>query len=83
MAKIVPLHQVDSLVMPLAGGASLRVTRFLESAKVALTLHGPADGDIGGVVLHTDRARLLASWLLRMADASDAGCGGAPHRTAG
>lgn len=72
MSKVVPLHQVDSLVMPLADGASLRVTRFLESSRVALTLYGPGGGDVGGVILQTDRARLLASWLERMADASDA-----------
>ena len=72
MAKIVPLHQVDALVMPLADGASLRVTRFLESSRVAVTLHGSEGGDLGGVILQTDRARLLASWLERMADASDA-----------
>src|SRR5262249_60021003 len=78
MAKIVPLHQVDSLFMPLAAGASLRVTRFLESPRVALTLHGPGGGDVGGVLLHSDRARLLASWLMRMADASEAGRPHAP-----
>jgi hypothetical protein len=72
MSKIVPLHQVDALVMPLADGASLKVTRFLESQPVAVTLHGPGGGDGGGVILRTDRARLLASWLERMADASDA-----------
>jgi hypothetical protein len=73
MSKIVPLHQVDALVMPLADGASLKVTRFLESHRVAVTLHGPGGGDVGGVILQTDRARLLASWLERMADASDGG----------
>jgi hypothetical protein len=35
---------------------------------------------VGGVILQTDRARLLASWLERMADASDAG--GSPTRVA-
>ena len=72
MGKVVPLHEVDSLVMPLAEGASLRVTRFLESPRVALSIHGPGGGDAGGVILHAERARLLASWLLRMA----AECGG-------
>jgi hypothetical protein len=70
MGKVVPLHEVDSLVMPLAEGASLRVTRFLESPRVALSIHGPGGGDAGGVILHADRARLLASWLIRMADES-------------
>jgi hypothetical protein len=72
MGKVVPLHEVDSLVMPLAEGASLRVTRFLESPRVAISVHGPGGGDAGGVILHAERARLLASWLLRMADE----CGG-------
>lgn len=72
MGKVVPLHEVDSLVMPLAEGASLRVTRFLESPRVAISIHGPGGGDAGGVILHADRARLLASWLVRMADE----CGG-------
>jgi hypothetical protein len=81
MSKIVPLHRVDSLVMPLADGASLHVTRFVESHRVAVTLYGPGGGDVGGVILQTDRARLLASWLQRMADASDAGwAGAAPGR---
>jgi hypothetical protein len=79
MSKIVPLHQTDALVMPLADGASLKVTRFLESQRVAVTLHGPSGGDVGGVILQTDRARLLASWLERMADASDASCGPTPR----
>ena len=48
MGKVVPLHEVDSLVMPLAEGASLRVTRFLESPRVAISVHGPGGGDAGG-----------------------------------
>jgi hypothetical protein len=73
MSKIVPLHQIDSLVMPLADGASLRVTRFLESPRVAVTLYGPEGGNVGGVILQSDRARLLASWLEKMANESEAG----------
>jgi hypothetical protein len=84
MSKVVPLHQVDALVMPLADGASLRVTRFLETPRVAVSLYGPEGGDVGGVILQTERARLLASWLLRMADESDAGwIGPTPRRSAG
>jgi hypothetical protein len=80
MSKIVPLHQVDSLVMPLADGATLRVTRFLETPRVAVTLYGPEGGNVGGVILQSDRARLLASWLERMADESEAGWGGPSRR---
>ncbi len=73
MSKVVPLHPPDALVMAIGDGGSLRVTRFITSAQVALSLHGPAGGDWGGVILHADRARLLASWLLREADAADRG----------
>lgn len=71
MTKVVPLHDEDALVMPLAGGATLRVTGFHTSPHVAVTLHGPAGGDSGGVLLSAERARLLASWLVRMADDSE------------
>ena len=70
MCDIVPLHQRDTLVIPLGGGAALHVTRFLESPRVALTVHGPGGRDWGGVILHADRARLLASWLQRDAHAA-------------
>jgi len=80
MSKIVPLHQTDSLVMPLADGATLRVTRFLETPRVAVTLYGPEGGNVGGVILQSDRARLLASWLEQMADESEAGWAGPSRR---
>jgi hypothetical protein len=80
MSKIVPLHQTDSLVMPLADGATLRVTRFLETPRVAVTLYGPEGGNVGGVILQSDRARLLASWLERMANESEAGWDGPSRR---
>jgi hypothetical protein len=63
MAKVVALHEADALVMPLAKGASLRVTRFVGSPRVALVIQGPGGGDAGGFILAPDRARLLASWL--------------------
>ncbi len=74
MTKIHALHEPDSLTMPLSDGACLRVTRFRESARVALTVYGPGGGDMGGIVLGTERARLLATWLQRMS----AECGRAP-----
>ncbi len=72
MPKVVPLHQTDSLTMPLADGAMLRVTPFRETPRVALTLFGPGGGDAGGVIIHARRARLLASWLIRVADQAEA-----------
>jgi hypothetical protein len=68
MGKVSLLHEADSLSMPLADGSTLRVTPFHESPSVAVTLHGPNGGDAGGVLLTAKRARLLASWLLRVAD---------------
>jgi len=65
--KIVCLHQADGLQMPLAHGATLQVTPFRESPRVALTIVGPGGGDFGGVILNAERARLLGSWLLKLA----------------
>jgi hypothetical protein len=39
---------------------------------VALTLFGPSGGNAGGVILCASRARLLGSWLLRLADQAEA-----------
>lgn len=63
MGKVVALHEADALVMPLAKGASLRVTRFVGSPRVALVIQGPNGGDAGGFIVTPDRARMLASWL--------------------
>jgi hypothetical protein len=69
--KVVPLHGVDALALPLADGSMLRVTAFHDSPRIALTIHGPGGGDAGGVILRPERARLLASWLARLADAME------------
>ena len=69
--KVVPLHGADALVLPLAEGSMLRVTAFHDSPRIALTIHGPGGGDKGGVILRPERARLLASWLARLADAME------------
>ncbi len=66
--KVVPIYQPDALTLPLANGFVLRVTPFHESPLIALTIHGPGDSDAGGVILRAERARLLASWLTRLAD---------------
>jgi len=65
--KVVPLHQDDAFALPLANGFVLRVTPFHETPRIALTIHGPGGGDAGGVILRPERARLLASWLARLA----------------
>ena len=67
----VVLLEPGTLSLPLANGCALRVTAFHESPRIALTIHGPGDGDGGGVILHAARARLLASWLARFADAME------------
>jgi hypothetical protein len=69
--KIVALHDAEALTLPLADGSMLRVTAFQESPRIALTIHGPGGGDAGGVILRATRARLLASWLARFADAME------------
>jgi hypothetical protein len=69
--KVVPLHEPDALALPLADGSMLRVTAFQESPRIALTIHGPGGGNAGGVILRAARARLLASWLSRFADAME------------
>jgi hypothetical protein len=69
--KVVRLHEPGTLSLPLANGCTLRVTAFHESPRIALTIHGPGGGDRGGVILRPDRARLLASWLARFADAME------------
>lgn len=69
--KVVPLHEAGALALPLAHGSMLRVTAFHDSPRIALTIHGPGGGDAGGVILRPERARLLASWLARLADAME------------
>ena len=81
MAKIFTLHQSDALTLPLAGGAALRATPFRETPRVALTLFGPGGGNAGGVILGASRARLLGSWLLRLADQAEACTPGGRSRT--
>ena len=71
MAKVVSLHETDSLTLPLTGGAVLRVTPFRETPRVAITLIGPEGGDEGGVILSAKRARLLGTWLVRATEVID------------
>ena len=73
MAKIVRLHSTDSFVLPLVGGARLSATALRETPRVVIALNGPRGGDAGGVALEIDRARLLASWLLELADTAEGG----------
>ena len=80
MAKVVSLHETDSLTLPLAGVAMLRVTPFRETPRVAITLIGPEGGDEGGVILSAKRARLLGTWLLRATELLDAPATPAPGR---
>jgi GAF domain-containing protein len=56
------------MTVPVARGASVRLTPFRDSPHVLLELRGPSGGDLGALVLHADNARLLASGLVRVAD---------------
>jgi hypothetical protein len=80
MPKVVVLHQPDSLTLPLRDGARLVLTPFRRTPRVALTLVGPGGGDRGGVLLSAERARLLASWLARLAHDVDGGRDRRPPR---
>jgi hypothetical protein len=68
MSKVVSFHSADGRILPLAGGSTLHVTSFRDSARVAVTIVGPSGGDGGGFILSSGRARLLASWLLMATD---------------
>lgn len=68
MARVQPLFEAGPITLPLSGGACLRLTPFRESAQVALTVHDRAGSELGGIVLGTGRARLLARWLALLAD---------------
>jgi hypothetical protein len=71
MPKVVKLPEASALTLPLARGGCVRLTPFRDSPSVALSLHGPAGGDRGGVLLSRASASLLGSWLVQMAE--DAG----------
>jgi hypothetical protein len=68
MSKVVPFHSADGWIMPLTGGATIHVTSFRDSARVAVSIVGPQGGDAGGFVLTAEHARILGSWLLTSAD---------------
>src|SRR5262249_41562387 len=70
MARIVRLHSTDSLALPLACGGRLSAMALRERPFVLIAINGPRGGDEGGVALTTKRARLLASWLVELADAA-------------
>ncbi len=67
--KVIALHHEDTRAFPLADGSKLCVTRFHQSPRIAVTIHGPGGGDAGGVILSPERAQLLATWLSVFADA--------------
>ncbi len=81
MAKVIPLRvpHAGELTIPLAGGATLRLVPLRDSPQVMLVLVGPGGGDAGGVILHAERARLLGTWLQRLADAAGARAEGVKH----
>ena len=79
--KIVPFHDDGGLTLPLANGSVLRVTAFRDTPRIALAIHGPRGGSSGGVILRAPRARLLASWLARLADESERAAPPAPPLT--
>jgi len=81
MPDVVALHDSEALSLPLAGGASIKLTAFRRSPRIAVTIHGPHGGDGGGVVLSAERARLLGSWLVALAAEAGVPDGGRAART--
>src|SRR5262245_63876150 len=71
MARIVRLHSTDSLVLPLACGGRLSAMALRQRPCVLIGINGPRGGDAGGVALSAKRARLLASWLVELADVAE------------
>ena len=83
MSKVTLLPGRRALTLPVARGASVRLTPFEDSEHVLLELRGPQGGDLGALVLHADNARLVADGLMRVADGCDAAeAPGVPARAA-
>jgi GAF domain-containing protein len=68
MAKITSLPGQRTLTLPVARGATVRLTQLHDSTEVLFELRGPNGGDLGGLVLNADNARLVAEGLTRVAD---------------
>jgi GAF domain-containing protein len=77
MPKVTTLPHARTLTLPLARGASVQLTPFRGSPQVAVALVGPHGGDAGGMILGAGSARLLGTWLVRLADGSLAQLGAA------
>src|SRR5262245_5091947 len=70
MARIIRLHS-DSLALPLACGGRLSAMALRQRPCVLIAINGPRGGDVGGVALTAKRARLLASWLVELAEVAE------------
>jgi hypothetical protein len=71
MAKVTSLPGRRTLTLPVARGATVRLTPVRDSPEVLFELRGPNGGDLGGLILSADNARVVAEGLTRVAD----GCG--------
>ena len=76
MAKVTSFPGRTTLTLPVARGASVRLTPLRDSTEVLLELCGPQGGDLGGLVLSADNARLVAEGLTRVADGGGSGAVG-------
>jgi GAF domain-containing protein len=72
MSKVTSLPGSGTLTVPVARGATVRLTPFRGSPHVLLELRGPSGGDLGALVLHVDNARQLADGLVHIAEGEDA-----------
>lgn len=68
MATVTRLPGANTVTLPVARGAKLRLSPLPGAPNVLLELRGPHGGDLGGIVLGIDDARDLADALTRVAD---------------
>jgi hypothetical protein len=73
MPKVTSLPGRSTLTLPVARGATVRLTPLKDSPELLFELRGPNGGDLGGLILNADNARLVAEGLTRLAE----GCGSA------
>jgi GAF domain-containing protein len=78
MAEVVRLSHARPVTLPLANGATVRLTLLRGSDRVAVELVGPRGGYLGGLILGSERARLLAAALEHAAAECEGQGAGAP-----
>jgi hypothetical protein len=68
MPTVTRLPGANTVTLPVARGATVRLSPLGGASDVLLELRGPHGGDLGGMVLGADDAREVAGALTRLAD---------------